>query len=612
MRFSAFAYLLAVLSFVGLSACSSSDSGRELNDPPVDTTPPELVSGFPETESEDLDPTIEVRLEFSEELDPDSVFDGTLLNEGGGIVLFSGENNQNEGLIAEPRTPSIVLSLIPAIGSDLVTGEEIDIDASVATVTPVSGRFALNSTYTVEVNENLRDLADQSGTTRDESNYFSGETRIVFSIADGEWSTGDFINDAGTGNVFDTDLTGNAEGQIYGIWRQYVGGFSQIHVATYDSDSASWGSSTRLDDVDDASAFAPSININEDGLVVATWYQAAAAGQSSSIWVSRFESGAWTEAVNISAQDPDYAANSPVSGIGEDGSIFVLWRQEENIDDLDPGAGRYFELFSRRFDPVLEAWEPAESLSGSVLTDANTPALEVLSSGQFLSAWVQVDDSNDRLMSSRYRPSSGWSAPQRVDVSDSGNVSRPALAIDPRNDGFLAWEQSDGIRKNIWGARYAAGSWSQVQKMELDDRGPATKPQVSFDKDGNGFLVWIQDEGANDVVFVRRFEPDTGWLEAESLTSEANVDFLEPRIAFDYEGHAIAYWLRESASGSSQVWYGRFTKFDSWSDSAQIMTPGTLAASNKLVQIKQDGRMLGLWYDFDGINYRQVSALFSE
>jgi len=614
MHSRALSIFLALSSLVFLSACSSSNSGRALAPAPVDTTPPVVDESFPESDTENFSPNGTVRFEFSEEVDPESVVDaGSATNEDGGIRLYSGEDNDEQDERKQIRRSDITLSLFPTIGSDPVTGEEIDINATAVTLTHASGRFALNTLYTVEVNDSIRDLADDPETDKvDEANYLTGSFSIEFTVRDGQWRSPSHVNDSGIGDAYDPDIAGNADGLLLGVWRQFVGGSSQIWVSQYDIAQRSWGAPMRLDSVDAESAFSPKISMNDSGDAAVVWYQPAAPGEAPSIWTSRLENGVWSAARNISEQDSSYTADSPELGMDSSGNIHVIWRQETDRIINNVVSGRFAQLVTRRYDSVQQDWMSVEALSGVEQEDANMARLFVNKEGASVTVWVQEGSGNDQIHARRYRSVSGWEPAQRVDTSNLGNASSPELSLDPNNDGILVWEQSNGFQTDIWTARYSGATWGQVQKLELDDRGPAVKPNVVMTRDGNGFVIWLQDTGSNELVRVREFDPREGWMSAETLTTQSNGVRRELQVFVDREGHAIAMWINDAANGSTDIWYSRYTRYMDWSLAASLGNVGSLAASLGVAPVKEDGRAVALWYGFDGSQFRPLSALFRD
>jgi hypothetical protein len=75
----------------------------------------------------------------------------------------------------------------------------------------------------------------------------------------------------------------------------------------------------------------------------------------------------------------------------------------------------------------------------------------------------------------------------------------------------------------------------------------AVEPQVAFDPSGNALAVWARSDGSNDIV-QSSFRPAGGAFAAPTDLSAAGQSAFTPQVAFDGSGNALAVWSRFNGS----------------------------------------------------------------
>ena len=81
------------------------------------------------------------------------------------------------------------------------------------------------------------------------------------------------------------------------------------------------------------------------------------------------------------------------------------------------------------------------------------------------------------------------------------------MALDASGNGLAVWSQFDGARTNTWSNRFTlAGGWGAAERIEADNAGGVSGPQVGLDPSGNGLAVWEQSDGVRSDIWSNRFE----------------------------------------------------------------------------------------------------------
>lgn len=615
--------VLLLLSFsLILSACGR-DGSNPLPDAPRDEEAPTIVSTNLSGEGSDnkiLEVDQNVRIVFSELMDFSSLENA--------VSLYSGEK-ESESSFALPRDSVIQTRVVLGEGTDLITGDTIDVDATELFLMNASGRFGLDVVYTVEVTEEARDLADDPSTLEEnEANTFLSNAYFVFSTQSGSWQEfADLIDLEESGDIADLVSASNESGDSLVVWRQIDdNGESRIWASRYviqnDDYYSSWEAPSLDPDADsfvelvdvvpETSALGPQISINENGQAAVVWYQEPSdTAVTSSIWVRRFDNG-WQNAEDISffQQGATDSAVDPKVSIDAAGNILVVWREEEN------GT---FTIKSRYYSALLDAdnlpegWQAITKISEDGADNAHVPQLSSAANGLALLLWSQDVGAERHLSFSEFSAGSKtWSAPYRVDTVAGGKVNNPTLKIDNNLDGLALWEEEVNGVISVWWARYSAGGWQQnsVELFETNDAVNSYSPVLEVSPTNQYIVHWLEGDSSFSRLKTRSFNTDSGWdVEIEEFDSGR---LLHRMLRFDKEGNANLIWRK--LGNESLAFVRRYVNGNGWRtiDTLQLpafpegdicLDPGqqmALGCSKVLLNpilktLKDDGRMMALW-----------------
>jgi hypothetical protein len=220
--------------------------------------------------------------------------------------------------------------------------------------------------------------------------------------------------------------------------------------------------------------------------------------------------------------------------------------------------------------------------------------------GNAIAVWVRSNGTRLDIWSNRYMPSAGWGAAARIETEDEGDARNPQVAVDAQGNAVAVWEQSDGTRLDIWSNRYTpSNGWGSAGRIETEDEGDASSPQVGVDAKGNAIAVWEQFDGARYGIWSNRYTPTNGWGTAEPITPNDATDALEPRVAVDPRGDAVSVW-RQSGTTGDGIWSNRYTPSAGWGSAERIDSnhPGARIAPR--VGIDANGNAIAVWSVWGG------------
>jgi hypothetical protein len=136
---------------------------------------------------------------------------------------------------------------------------------------------------------------------------------------------------------------------------------------------------------------------------------------------------------------------------------------------------------------------------------------------------------------------------QSIDGGASGNPTSLRVARSANGDGFAVWLADDGTRHNLWANRYraATAAWGspiniEASSADIDDF------DLAVDASGNATVAWHEvppvqvpqlDQG---VVMSARFDTGAGaWTTPVPL----NTNAVQPRVASDATGAVLAVYV---------------------------------------------------------------------
>lgn len=315
-------------------------------------------------------------------------------------------------------------------------------------------------------------------------------------------------------------------------------------------------------------------------------------------WSFTTRDNAWF-AAQIIDSDPGNAYD-PEIALDANGNAIAVWRQ---------WGGSGYDVWANRYVPAI-GWGSAGLVEKSDTGSAASPVIGVDTTGNALAVWAQSDGTRDNIWANRYTVGGGWATPVLIETDDTGSASKPRLAVDAAGNAVAVWYQWDGLRTNIWANLYTAGAgWGTAALIETDDTGYALEPQVAVDPAGNALAVWRQADGVRWNVWANRYTAGVGWGAPVAIET-GNGGAGYPQVAIDPSGNAIAVWDQWDGAAFS-IWANRFTPAGGWGTAELIESDNSGPASAAQVAVDDTGDALAVWIQSDGMRDNVWSNRFS-
>jgi len=414
-------------------------------------------------------------------------------------------------------------------------------------------------------------------------------------------------------------------------------------------DGKRWGTAERVESQSTNPPVRPQVAMDAAGNAIAVW--AYSDGTGFDIWANRYTPiGGWATEAHIETDEAGTALRPKVA-MAPNGNAIAVWQQtedgrfdiwsnrytvgvgwgiEERIETDDAGAalvpqvamdpsgnavavwqhfdGTRFNIWANHFAPD-EGWDRAEPIETDDVGDAVAPQVAMDPTGSAIAVWQQSDGMRDNIWAKRYTPSQGWGTQQPLETDNSGEAEAPQIAIDAEGNGVAVWQQSDGERFNIWASRYAASDdrWSTAERIETDHAGDSAEPQVAASASGTALAVWVQFDGTSFDVWSNRLEPDGSWETAKRIDDGGQGDARSPRLAMNAARSAVAVWI-EPRGGRDSVFSNRYSPIGDWGTREPIEEEPELWSQQPQVALDPEGNAVAIWMQLKGVWFNRLES----
>lgn len=451
--------------------------------------------------------------------------------------------------------------------------------------------LALQTRYTLTFTTDLRGTAGEQP---------AAPLTLEFTTRDGQWQTPATI-EALAGNVANLDLALNDRGDAMAVFTRELSGNTTPFAVRY-TGAAGWDTLGRVELSSDITLSANRLRVAMDdtGNAFAAWIQEDAQ-LSESVMARRYSAAnnAWDAALEVDNSVVD--AGWVDLGVDGAGNACAAWRQGYAIyvSRYDAAALTGWQSPTQLAGPSVPisspsvtaalgcrvAWADVEAVSGTRdvwvadalgLNQWSTPSslsirsptslIEIQSHGNARGdAAVLWQTSALDFWVSRQSSSSGaaWTSPRELRSTNAnpGIIEYIASAMDASGNILVAWVEMGPFGRQIWSARYTAGSgWSTAEVLADMQTGIVVEPYVAvaIDGAGNGMVLGVRTEGSGSTVRVwaKRHVPGAGW-DAGTFVS-GSLASLRPKVKVDALGRAWALWEQTNATGNADAFAARF------------------------------------------------------
>lgn len=190
----------------------------------------------------------------------------------------------------------------------------------------------------------------------------------------------------------------------------------------------------------------------------------------------RTAAGAFGQVLTLNSGVPGLYANPPRIAMNGNGHTLIVWNENGNLEDGVIWARTYSPASG--FGSVLRISRPRDDpFSADVAIDPDGNALVV---------WSGCRYDEPCAVARSYSVANGFGPIQTL--SDAAvRQNSPQVAMSPKGDGLVIWEQGS----SIWGRAYSVdGGFGPIEPILIDHKKGANFRKVALDDNGNALIVW--------------------------------------------------------------------------------------------------------------------------
>ena len=336
----------------------------------------------------------------------------------------------------------------------------------------------------------------------------------------------------------------------------------------------------------DRDASPPQLAIDGRGTVTAVW--------STSVSVhaaSRPAGGEWTAAAEIYSGAP--IVMNPRLAVNARGDAIAIWECGDNVlrASVRPsGSGAW--LAPREVAPGYE------------------PRIALDPAGNATAVWAAYKGSGPVVQAASRRWGEDWTSP--VDLSGPNYNSwpdqpsqDPRIAIDGRGDALAIWTQTiDRSTAIVRAARKSAARGIWQGSVDVASAGAGV--ELAVNAHGDAVAVW-QKPGF--VIQAARAGAGGSWEPPVDL-SRPGRDNVEPSVAIDPQGAAVATWMSIASADDEVVQAAVMPPGGAWEPPAAVSRPAAVTTfdSRPVVAAAGTGKAVAVWTRYDGTELIAQSA----
>lgn len=309
-----------------------------------------------------------------------------------------------------------------------------------------------------------------------------------------------------TSNVqSDPDVAMDAAGDYVVVWQNYDGSAIDVRAQRFGPSGVKKGGEIVVNTSPTGVSFyaIPRVAMSPDGDFVVAWAQYD--GVSYDVKAQRFAADGTRAGINftLSEQTANYQS-SPVVGMDAEGRFVAAWADCPTISECHVRAQR-FAVDGSRHGPELTA-------DTSTTIDASGPAIAVEADGDFVVAWMSVDNYELDIHFRRFN-SAGVAVTSELPANTvtTGNQNSPSIAIEADGDFAIAWQGYDAGLTDAHLQRFSASGAMRGAELTVNTSRNShvqAGPHVASDADGDLLVAWLGEANGNDVLGQRYRTPE--------------------------------------------------------------------------------------------------------
>ncbi|MGH2534499.1 MAG: hypothetical protein ACRDJW_19705, partial [Thermomicrobiales bacterium] len=340
-------------------------------------------------------------------------------------------------------------------------------------------------------------------------------------------------------------------------------GTKKLYAARFDPEAGVWQPATALPGGE--IQFGPSAEVDGDGAVHLIYSNRASddpGAFSTLVYTRTTAEGAWTEPVQIAANENAGHQLSPSLAIDGNGAMYLVWQDQRGVTaEMREASPSNADILGCALAEDGACESPVTvSVRPSPDTNASRPRIEV-DGNRLIAVWSTYVGSTPEELSTAQRvewsqltlgeEDASWATPQTLIEREGGLVGGKLVdaAVDP-NGGVVVVYGRRTDTNVLYLTRLAADGteWSEPLPIVSGDRG--SFPSVAVGPDGSAYVAFNAGSGMTVRVGAVALGADQPLASEVTIISEAEEGAQgRPVVDVDANGKVWVLYLREPAGG---------------------------------------------------------------
>jgi hypothetical protein len=297
------------------------------------------------------------------------------------------------------------------------------------------------------------------------------------------------------------------------------------------------------------------------------------------------------------------SVNIPEIAMDSDGNAMVVWYMYDGIS--------YYRIYARHYTSLTKSWSTATPIDNGS-NDATDPSVAMDPNGNAMTAWMQTD-SNRSIYANHYNAAGTWEGTTVIETGTQAAFP-PSIAMDSSGNAMAVWRQRDDAgHDNIYANHYAFGGTWNAGATKIDTLDTATiNPRVAMDSHGNAMAIWMQKDTSNrQRIYASRYACGSGfclWSSPETINSTDGEATNPKQIAMDPDGNAIAVWEQIDSGAHGNIYANRYTYGGSWNATTTQIDGLDTYASWPQVAMDANGNAMAVWQQINSSSTTDIHA----
>ncbi len=249
---------------------------------------------------------------------------------------------------------------------------------------------------------------------------------------------GTSVEGIGNNDAYITKVGLDSSGNIMAIWTQIYNSHINLYARRYNNSSSSWESIKTVEHYTSAAIYT-NLDMNRVGDVSFIWMQNDGSHVNTYVSFYNHSNNSYTNPVAVDALDTP--VSKPSIAINENSDVIATWRQKDS-------SGNY-NVYATIYKKSTNSWSAVERIEDINNNSVYDIKADIDKNGNAIVIWRQKDDSNVDSIYANYfdADENSWTGNLALEDVDYSAVY-PTAKIDQNGDVVTAWVQENNLGKN--------------------------------------------------------------------------------------------------------------------------------------------------------------------